>query len=135
MRKESIIGLTTAAGLWATVGIGLCFGSGMFVLGIAATMLLELANVILRVHHQRISFQTIITVTSNLTKHEITIEQFNQRLIDAGAKLRDYSFTRSETNGITVKTNIVLSDKNSMTEHVEALQALPFIDSFDVYPS
>ena len=135
VRKESIIGLTTAAGLWATVGIGLCFGSGMFVLGIAATMLLELANVILRVHHQRISFQTIITVTSNLTKHEITIEQFNQRLIDAGAKLRDYSFTRSETNGITVKTNIVLSDKNSMTEHVEALQALPFIDSFDVYPS
>ena len=29
VRKESIIGLTTAAGLWATVGIGLCFGSGM----------------------------------------------------------------------------------------------------------
>ena len=134
VRKESIIGLTTAAGLWATVGIGLCFGSGMYVLGVAATLLLELANVLLRVHHQRISFQTIITVTSNLTKHRITIEQFNQMLIDAGAKLRDYSFTRND-NGITVKTNIVLSDKKSMTEHVESLQALPFIDSFDVYPS
>ena len=134
VRKESIIGLTTAAGLWATVGIGLCFGSGMYVLGVAATLLLELANVLLRVHHQRISFQTIITVTSNLTKHRITIEQFNQMLIDAGAKLRDYSFTRND-NGITVKTNIVLSDKKSMTEHVEVLQALPFIDSFDVYPS
>lgn len=135
VRKESIIGLTTAAGLWATVGIGLCFGSGMYVLGIAATLLLELANVILRVHHQRISFQTIITVTCNLTKHGITMEQFNQLLIDAGAKLRDYSFSRSDANGITVKTNIVLSDKKTMTEHVEALQAIPFIDSFDVYPS
>ena len=135
VRKESIIGLTTAAGLWATVGIGLCFGSGMYVLGIAATLLLELSTAILRVHHRRISFQTIITVSSNLTKHNMTIKEFDDKLIAAGAKLRDYSFTRSEVNGITVKTNIVLSDKNSMTEHVEVLQALPFIDSFDVYPS
>ena len=135
VRKESIIGLTTAAGLWATVGIGLCFGSGMYVLGISATLLLELANILLRFHHRRISFQTIITVSSNLTKHNMTIKEFDEKLVEAGARLRDFSFTRSETNGITVKTNIVLSDKNTMTEHVEALQELPFIDSFEVYPS
>lgn len=134
VRKESIIGLTTAAGLWATVGIGLCFGSGMYFLGISATLILVLVNILLRIHHQRISFQTIITISSNITKHGMSIDQFNKALVDAGAKLRDFSFNRSD-NGIVVKTNIVLSDKMSMIEHVQTLENLPFVDSFEVYPS
>lgn len=134
VRKESIIGLTTAAGLWATVGIGLCFGSGMYFLGISATLLLVFVNILLRIHHQRISFQTIITITCNITKHNMTVDQFNQALVDAGAKLRDFSFNRSD-NGIVVKTNIVLSDKMTMIEHVQTLESLPFVDSFEVYPS
>ena len=134
VRKESIIGLTTAAGLWATVGIGLCFGSGMYFLGISATLILVLVNILLRIHHQRISFQTIITISSNITKHGMSIDQFNKALIDAGAKLRDFSFNRSD-NGIVVKTNIVLSDKMTMIEHVQTLENLPFVDSFEVYPS
>ena len=134
VRKESIIGLTTAAGLWATVGIGLCFGSGMYFLGISATLILVLVNILLRIHHQRISFQTIITISSNITKHGMSIDQFNKALVDAGAKLRDFSFNRSD-NGIVVKTNIVLSDKMTMIEHVQTLESLPFVDSFEVYPS
>ena len=135
VRKESIIGLTTAAGLWATVGIGLCFGSGMYILGISATLILVLVNILLRLHHQRLSFQTIITITSNVTNHNMTTEEFSMELVKAGAKLRDFSFTRSETNGIVVKTNIVLSDKRTMVEHVQTLESLPFVDSFEVYPS
>lgn len=135
VRKESIIGLTTAAGLWATVGIGLCFGCGMYFLGISATLLLVLVNIILRIHHQKIQFQTIITVSSNIMKHGMTIEQFNEELCKAGAVLRDFSFTRSDANGITVKTNIVLSDKKSVGEHAAELERLPFIDSFDVFAS
>ena len=135
VRKESIIGLTTAAGLWATVGIGLCFGSGMYFLGISATLLLVLVNIILRIHHKRIQFQTIITISSNITKHGMTIEQFSAELEKAGAKLRDFSFNRSDANGITVKTNIVLSDKQTVAEHAATLESLPFVDSFEVYPS
>ncbi|MEG2121880.1 MAG: MgtC/SapB family protein, partial [Rikenellaceae bacterium] len=37
--KQIIRGLTTAAGLWATAGIGLAVGAGMYVLGIAAMVL------------------------------------------------------------------------------------------------
>nr|MCR5443408.1 hypothetical protein [Sphaerochaetaceae bacterium] len=79
-------------------------------------------------------FQTIITITCNITKHNMTVDQFNQALVDAGAKLRDFSFNRNE-NSIVVKTNIVLSDKMTMIEHVQTLESLPFVDSFEVYPS
>lgn len=37
---SSVRGLTTAAGLWATAGIGLAIGAGMYTIGIAAAVLM-----------------------------------------------------------------------------------------------
>ena len=135
VRKESIIGLTTAAGLWATVGIGMCFGCGMYILGISATLILVLVNILLRIHHQKIAFQTIVTVSSHVSKHGLTLNQFNEELEKAGARLRDFTFSRNENNEIFVKANVVLSDKLSIMEHVDILTSLPFVDTFEVYPS
>ena len=39
IQKQAVKGLTTAAGLWATAGIGLAIGAGMYVVGIGATIL------------------------------------------------------------------------------------------------
>ena len=39
VRGGSIKGLTTAAGIWATAGIGLALGAGMYWIGVAATLL------------------------------------------------------------------------------------------------
>ena len=38
-QKQIVRGLTTAAGIWATAGIGLAVGAGMYTIGIAATVL------------------------------------------------------------------------------------------------
>lgn len=46
MRKDTIIGLTTAAGLWATVGVGMAAGSGMYFLAIFSTALILLVQTI-----------------------------------------------------------------------------------------
>lgn len=39
LQKQIVRGLTTAAGIWATGGIGLTVGAGMYAVGIAATLL------------------------------------------------------------------------------------------------
>jgi putative Mg2+ transporter-C (MgtC) family protein len=38
-RRDMVIGITTAATLWFVTVVGLCFGSGQFLLGTAATIL------------------------------------------------------------------------------------------------
>ncbi len=40
VRNNLVSGLTTAAGMWSTAGVGLALGSGMYVLGIASTVLM-----------------------------------------------------------------------------------------------
>ncbi len=34
VRNRSISGLTTAAGIWATSGVGLAIGAGMYIVGV-----------------------------------------------------------------------------------------------------
>ncbi|MCS7464387.1 MgtC/SapB family protein [Paenibacillus doosanensis] len=47
MHKHTVKGLTTAAGIWATAGIGMAIGSGMFLMGGGATVIIILAQIIL----------------------------------------------------------------------------------------
>ena len=47
VHKNSITGLTTAAGIWATAGIGMAIGAGMYVLGAAATLIVVASQILL----------------------------------------------------------------------------------------
>ncbi len=46
-----IRGITTAAGIWATAGIGMAFGSGMYIMGLFATLFIMLVQIILHRFH------------------------------------------------------------------------------------
>lgn len=46
-RRESLRGLTTAAGIWATAAIGMCVATGMFYLALGATALIIVVQIIL----------------------------------------------------------------------------------------
>lgn len=47
VRGGSVKGLTTAAGIWATAGIGLAFGAGMYFVGALSTALILLTQFLL----------------------------------------------------------------------------------------
>ena len=47
VHKNSVKGLTTAAGVWATSGIGMAIGAGMYVIGIVTTVIIFLFQIIL----------------------------------------------------------------------------------------
>ena len=134
VRKESIIGLTTAAGLWATVGIGMCFGAGMYVLGISTTAIIIIVQILLRIHHQHMPVQTVGIITCYITKHNMKFSDLADKIKEIGGTLRDVSFQRDEENGNIVKANVTFNDRLSMLEHVDLLKGLKFIDFFEVYP-
>jgi len=70
VHKNTITGLTTAAGIWATSGVGMAIGSGMYIFGIAATVIIVLAQYVLHIdfHKSRnlkTKFLSIKEVTEN----------------------------------------------------------------------
>lgn len=47
VHKNTITGLTTAAGIWGTSGIGMAVGAGMYTVGIAATLILLIIQILM----------------------------------------------------------------------------------------
>ena len=52
-RRETLHGLTTAAGVWATSAIGMCAGRGLYILAIGATAIVLLIQLILHLRSVR----------------------------------------------------------------------------------
>lgn len=67
VHRNTITGLTTAAGIWATSGIGMAIGAGLYYIGISATILIVLAQIILHMNLQWKKFpKTKILVIRNV---------------------------------------------------------------------
>ena len=47
VNKQTVTGLTTAAGIWATSGIGMAIGAGLYVIGVSSAILLLLLQIVL----------------------------------------------------------------------------------------
>lgn len=47
MQRQTVKGLTTAAGIWATAGMGMAIGAGLYTLGIGTTILVLVAQKVL----------------------------------------------------------------------------------------
>lgn len=47
VRKQTVNGLTTAAGVWATAGIGMAIGSGLYFIGMVSAVLIIFLQIVL----------------------------------------------------------------------------------------
>ena len=47
VHKNTVTGLTTAAGIWATSGVGLAVGAGMYAVGVVTSALIVIAQILL----------------------------------------------------------------------------------------
>ena len=87
-RKETTIGLTTAAGLWATVGVGIALGAGMYMSGFLFTALMLLVQGMLhtRLVCRRATMLAELSIT--LGRKDTSISAVVSSLLSAGYMVR-----------------------------------------------
>lgn len=88
VHKNTINGLTTAAGIWATAGIGMAIGAGMYIVGIAATLLVVLAQLILHMDRKWVKMHRITVLRIKGVKEKgfqkKTVEKLKEMHITVG---------------------------------------------------
>jgi putative Mg2+ transporter-C (MgtC) family protein len=113
MRNQSVIGITTAAGIWATVGVGMAVGAGMYVVGVASAVIIVLVQLCL--HH---NFH-LGTSTSAAEEHPISLVISNKR--ESVQSLQE----QFERHGITLSEMKLEKDADHGRICVEAVAKLP----------
>ncbi|MEC5307773.1 MgtC/SapB family protein [Bacillus thuringiensis] len=133
IQKQAVKGLTTAAGLWATAGIGLAIGAGMYVVGIGATILVLIGlEIVSRIFKVQFLFPQNITVQMFVNKHE-AVQKILETLQVKGIPILSYEVEASQQGTETVYKvgmqlkNISSEEKNDFIQHMQTLPEVTFI--------
>ena len=102
-KRDLLHGLTTAAGIWATAGIGMAIGSGMIITGVVATIILISAQLILHRTFKlikrkeacllKVSLKSVDEETMKLLEEKLMIkriERFKTIKHDDGSVIADF---------------------------------------------
>ncbi len=127
-QKQIVRGLTTAAGIWATAGIGLAVGAGMYTISIAATLLtlagLELLSLLFKSIGMKSSMITFSThdkeslkaVAARFDSKDYLLVSYNMQKLQSDEKV-NYQVTM-----------VIKSKRNNDEGHLlQILQSFPEI--------
>lgn len=105
--KGSVKGLTTAAGIWSMAAIGLAVGAGMYIISIAAVVLIlfvltiaeNLEHKLFKTHESKIIRVKTRGIVSDLTPYHNTLSKYNVHIVDEFIR-HDYANSHSVLNFI-----------------------------------
>ena len=114
-QKQIVRGLTTAAGIWATAGIGLAVGAGMYTISIAATLLTLAGLELLSLIFKSIGMKSSV-ITFSTSSKEI-LPQVSQRFNSKDYLVVSYNLDRQVEGEYTnYQVTMVIKSKKSYNE-------------------
>lgn len=133
-KRDLLHGLTTAAGIWATAGIGLAIGAGMLVTGVVCTILLVLLQVILHRPLKIMKGRVITTLRMTVAMDSADVVDRIQYIFGAKKFLKFKTVNSGENIGaeielvteksFTVKELYEISKNNSFIKSLEKTEEI-----------
>jgi putative Mg2+ transporter-C (MgtC) family protein len=131
---NSIKGLTTAAGIWATAAIGMCIGSGMYYLGLFGTVIIMLLQYIMhRFPYGVDGYSTnVVSITVGPAEKQ---DRIIQRLMeDLDMKVTETGIHKHPDGNITYNLTVLSSQFITYEDCKKYMEEYPEIMAFDSFP-
>lgn len=133
VKKHSISGLTTSAGIWATSALGMAIGSGLYFIGISTTLTIVLAQVLL--YHKNlgwlklpVSEELIIRVCKSYEGIEFIEDTFNRENIE----IISMKIEKQEGNCLEIEAVVKLPSKYNLASLMKVFQDNEYIKSIEI---
>lgn len=132
---STVKGLTTAAGVWATAGIGLCIGAGMYTVGFFATIVIWVFQMLMHRFRVGTDAYTTTQLTFTVTDSEEFRTSFNNGLKERKASVAELKVSHQE-DGLATYTVTLRSPQNLTVEELDALlHASGDVHAYSITPS
>lgn len=128
---NSIRGLTTAAGIWATSAIGMAIGAGMYWVGLITTVIMMVAQVVL--HRFPVAGDAAVTqeLAVSMADTPELHQALNQLLDSHGGNVTDSALSRDDTH-ITMELTVRLAEPITYEEALRFMQEHPGVERLSV---
>lgn len=108
VHRNSVSGLTTAAGIWATAGIGMAIGAGMYFIGIASAAIVLLSQFVLHKDLKFMQTPAEVYITISIENSPKAVEYVKKTIADHGWSIEKLKTERGEKT-LNLKINMVTS--------------------------
>ena len=134
VRKDVIHGLTTAAGIWVTSGIGMCVGAGMYILGAISTFMVIIIQLVFKSDTFRHTPKTTATLLIRIEKGT-SILDLDDAFKSLGYTVLDNKIIKDdEDNNRWIILSEVVSSKDIESEHLlSEMRKKDFIKSIEIH--
>jgi putative Mg2+ transporter-C (MgtC) family protein len=133
LRKNAISNLTTAAGVWATAGVGLAIGANLYIIGIASTVLLLIAQILLR---RRFDWWLKIPVSDQINirvkDDPGSIDYIREKISEFNIEVLTIKAEKIENGFIDVEVLVKLPQKYDVTTLMTLFKDNSYITSVDI---
>lgn len=128
---NSIRGLTTAAGIWATSAIGMAIGAGMYWVGLITTAIMMVAQVVL--HRFPVAGDAAVTqeLAVSMTDTPELHQALNQLLDSHGGNVTDSALSRDNVH-IAMELTVRLAEPITYEEALRFMQEHPGVERLSV---
>lgn len=128
---NSIRGLTTAAGIWATSAIGMAIGAGMYWVGLITTVIMMVAQVVL--HRFPVAGDAAVTQELAVCMADTPKlhQALNRLLNDHGGCVTDSALSRDDVH-IAMELTVRLAEPITYEEALRFMQEHPGVERLSV---
>ena len=127
LHKQIVRGLTTAAGIWATSGIGLAIGAGMYALGISATILTLIGLEVLSFFFKKVGMKS--SVVEFTTDNKETLNQLAKKFNSKDFLIVSFQMDEKMVGEvISYHVTMVIKSKKNNNEGMLLAQLQDFTD-------
>lgn len=102
VRKNAVSGLTTAAGIWATAGIGMAIGAGMYSVGIASAITITIMQFVFHGHLKFLNKPSAELITMRITDTGGVLESVREQLAGDGIEIMNIRMDKSASGVINL---------------------------------
>lgn len=120
VHKQSVSGLTTAAGIWATSGIGMAIGAGLYFIGVASALLIILLQIILHKNFRWLNVYVGEMIHVHLVPDEAALERFKEKITRECVEIINFKIKRNSEDCISMELYVKLPE-NYQTEQLLTL--------------
>lgn len=130
--KMNVSGLTTSAGLWATVGVGMALGAGMYIPGVTATVFILFLQFLFHRNFRWLKSPSVEQVTMIIAETEDLRDILEATFRLEEIKLTSMKIKRMKDNLVEVKLYVRFPDSYDIFHALDLLRKNPQIISIDL---
>lgn len=132
VRNQSISGLTTAAGVWATAGIGMAVGAGLYGLGIGVSLLIIAAQMVLHRNFAWLHFPIGEQISLEMDAVGDGVSSIREKLLSHGIHILSLKAQHLDNGRMALDIFVKLPKDYNRTELMSLLSDNPHIKSLDL---